>query len=153
MEPKTKHRLLVSAIILLVIVNIGMMIFMFTGGKHHRHRKGKYDKHEMAHVLRRSLEFTPAQETSFGEMMKAHMIHIDTLSKQLEQTKIGLNNYLADPSNEEVALLLMQQGTIHQAMEAEIFRHLSEVYALCDEQQRPKFLHIMNKSFKKRHGH
>ncbi len=153
MEPKTKHRLLVSAIILLVILNLTMVVFMYLGNQHRRYKKSDKNKREMSHILKRSLDFTPAQQTSFEEMMELHMIQVDTLSKQLERNKIALNNYLADPTNVQVAVLLGEQGTIHQAMEAEIFRHLSQVYALCDEQQRPKFQHIMNKSFKKRHGH
>ncbi|MCB0839670.1 MAG: hypothetical protein KDD99_23530 [Bacteroidetes bacterium] len=141
------------AIILLVILNIGMMIFLLTQNQEGFRPPGpellrKKDQSARTFIIR-ELAFTPEQVVVFDSLRISHR----QSTKEINQTNQKLRRQYFDQLMEnvpasETEYLAEEIGTNQTRLEKILYRHFEDIREICTPQQREKFDSLIKEIFK-----
>ena len=148
----SKTKVLVSAIVFLLLTNIGMLIF-FLNCKDHGKGGGKGGRSAaMRSFLQKEIGFNDQQLAQFDSLSKKHREQIkpsfDDMRNGREQEMKALGQSGFNDSAIEAS------ATKSSAMQKEMIKtmllHFREVRELCTPEQKPKFDSLFYKSLAKR---
>jgi periplasmic protein CpxP/Spy len=143
MSNESKNKILISIIAILLLANIGMLIF-FEGIKKH----GGKDNNDAGKVhsgitdlLKKEVGFSDTQLAQYKTMRKEHWDKMKPLFDEMNNTKTRFYNLLDDPSVNDSLLNNMADsiGIRQKNIDLQIFHHFKEVGNLCTPEQQPKF--------------
>lgn len=137
-----KMRLLTLAVIGLLVLNFGLLAFLFL------HKDGPPPGHdrrppheEPKYVIIRKLGLDKAQQASYQTLITGHRSQMDVLNRQSLELKNELYTLLREekPDTMVASALIHKIGEKQQAMERVNFGHFRQIRALCRPEQIPAF--------------
>ena len=139
MKDTTMFRNLWATIIVLLLINIGMMCWIWLMPKAQRPPKNYF--------LERELGFNEQQKEAYREMRKKHfdgnsLIHEQIKTKKEEFLKQLTKSNLSD---EELMKQSLEIETLAAQINVRNYKHLQQVRKLCTPKQQKQFDEIMDK--------
>lgn len=129
----TTKRLLIIAIGVLVLLNIGTLLFLWMqrGERGGGASVGQFITHE--------LQFTPEQSARFDVMKEAHHTSVDSLHRINRELHRQLFNRLSQPEDASVDSISTRISENEKQIDLITFRHFREVREMCTLEQQKKF--------------
>jgi periplasmic protein CpxP/Spy len=142
MSTQTKSKLFLLIIGILLITNIGMLIF-FTGHKDEAKKStGNRGRDVMLkEFLQKDIGFSAAQLQQYDTLSKYHRekmkVSFDAIKSSKEQQfkELGTKGFSDSAINDAI----LQSVDKQKAMELQMFNHLAAIRKLCSADQLPKF--------------
>lgn len=135
----SKIKLLTIAVIILLLCNIGLMIFMHSMKSPHRNHDGP-KKHIME-----VLQLNDTQANQFEELIKQHQANIKTEENTMSDLKGQLYSGLVNEMNvEQHDSLVNELGKIQSGIERIHYKHFEDIRSLCNEEQQKNFNTLAN---------
>jgi len=151
---KSSNKILVIALVLLLVVNIGMLVFMLKGNSHRNPGRKPVAKEEVFRQMVKELNMTDQQQADYRKMKEDHFKNIrpvfDSI-RTLKQSLLSLVN--ADTIND--SLISNYSGRIaeQQAIaDRATINHFRSVRALFSGTQRDQFDTFIQKMMQRRRG-
>ncbi len=148
----SKTKILVSAVVFLLITNIGMLIF-FLNNKEHGRKEGRGGRDAaMRTFLQKEIGFSDQQLTQYDSLTKKHKDQIrpsfDEMRNNREQDMktLGQSGF----SDSVIEASATRSSTMQKDMIKKMLLHFREVRELCTAGQKPKFDSLFYKSLPKR---
>ncbi|GAB3315362.1 hypothetical protein GCM10027299_04460 [Larkinella ripae] len=140
MNDRKRYRLLVGIIVALVLLNAGLMGWMWFGPRSHREGRG-----DGRSYLSRTLGFSEEQRTEYRAMRQRHFQTIKPLLDSLRQERRRFFEQVSDSAQTDAQL--MQQARQLEEKNARLdvlnLRHFQQVSALCTPEQRQKLKQVL----------
>lgn len=149
-------------IIILIVLNILSVSTIWLSRDHRSFsRQGQFQRSERnipptrnEHFLARELNLSAEQKVKFDTLAARHKENLDFKTDEIrilrEQLVDRMKNQAFDSVSEE---LIHQIGQKQAELELINFRNFRDVMSLCDDQQKEKFLGIMQRAFKPRNDY
>lgn len=143
------NRILTIAVILLLLVNVGMLIFMLKGRGHHDMKKQGGSPFEM---MVKELNMTGQQQTEFKKLKDEHFTAIKPVFdsvRSLKKSLFGLvkEENLNDSLVTKYSALISEQQSIADKL---TINHFRKVRALFSGDQQKKFDDFVQKMMQRR---
>lgn len=138
MKQFTQNKFLVLLVALLLIVNLGLMLYFFVFS--HKDHEGRPSR-PVSDFMQKELGFNAEQTTKFQKLRDQHKEAIGPVLDDMKKLKDSLYNQLRNPStNDSVVTVLAERIAAKQKeWELMIFHHFQKIRAICDSSQLPKF--------------
>ncbi|MFC5410309.1 Spy/CpxP family protein refolding chaperone [Larkinella bovis] len=140
MNDRKRYRLLVGIIVALVLLNAGLMAWMWLGPRNHR--DGRPDGRS---YLSKTLGLSEEQRTQYRAMRLKHFQTIRPLLDSLRQERRRFFELVGDSTKTDAQL--MQQARQLEEKNARLdvinLRHFQQVSALCTPEQRQKLKQVL----------
>ena len=138
MKQLTQNRFLVLLVAVLLVANLGLMLYFFAF--RHRMQSGNHPA-RVSDFVQKELGFNADQSAKFQQLRDQHKEHIKPLLDEMKKLKDSLYDLLRDPaaSDSTVIALTNRIGEKQKEWELMIFKHLQKVRVICDSSQLPKF--------------
>jgi protein CpxP len=139
-----KNKLLTLVIVLLLVLNLGTLAFLFIG--QFNHRKGPH--HPMgnegpANFIIDELGFDEQQKTAFEELKKEHQGQMKAMMDSIKVQHDLMPDLIIAGNQSKADSVATQIGNYQKQIELYTYTHFTKVFALCKEDQRPKFKSII----------
>jgi|SRR5437868_10179103 len=152
MISSSKTKLLVTAVIFLLLTNIGMLIFFLCcKGPGKREMRGGREA-QMRGFLQKDIGFSDKQlqqydslNKNFRENIKRSFTEIAKNSEK-EMKLLGQNGF----SDSAIAIAVDNASSTQKQMMENMFKHYKEIRQLCTNDQQPKFDSLFYKVYPKR---
>jgi hypothetical protein len=138
MKQFTQNRFLVLLVAILLIANLGLMLYFFA----FRHKdEGARVQPRVSDFVQKQLGFNADQSARFQQLWDQHKQDIKPVLDDMKKLKDSLYNLLKSPQiNDSAAMALSDRiGEKQKEWELLIFHHFQKVRAICDSSQLPKF--------------
>ena len=138
MKQFTQNRFLVLLVAILLIANLGLMLYFFA----FRHKdEGGRMAPRVSDFVQKQLGFNADQSERFQKLWDQHKEEIKPVLEDMKKLKDSLYNLLKSPqTNDSAAVALSERiGQKQKEWELMIFHHFQKVRAICDSSQLPKF--------------
>jgi|ERR1051326_171118 len=138
MKQFTQNRLLVLLVAILLIANLGLMLYFFVL----RHKpEMERSQRPVSEYIQKKLGFNAEQASKFQQLRDEHKEAIKPLIEEMKTLKDSLYNLLRNPdTNDSAATALTKRiGDKQKEWELMIFHHFQKIRAICDSAQLPKF--------------
>jgi Tfp pilus assembly protein PilO len=138
MKQFTQNKLLVLLVAVLLIANLGLMLWFFVFRNNH-------DKHEpprpVADFIQKQLGFNSDQAAKFQQLRDQHKEAVKPVIEDMKKLKDSLYSLLQKPQlDDTLAVNLIDRiGEKQKEWELMIFHHFQKLRAICDSSQLPKF--------------
>jgi protein CpxP len=132
-----KIKILGTAVVVLMLLNIFLLVFFMKSKGPHHPRKG--DPKEI--VIER-LHFDPAQVKVYEDVILDHRSSIEIKEIEMMEIRSGLYGLLGTSDRNEVDSLMNRIGAIRAEIEAVHFKHFSDIEAICREDQKAHFMEL-----------
>lgn len=141
MSAAAKSKILVSIIGVLLLVNIGMLIFflwMNPGKK--PERKPERPHFSMTSVLEKEVGFSKEQLQKFEQLREKHRKQLKPLFDSLRAAKDKFYKLLKDPALNDSILndAARSIGESQEALDLRTFKQFQELKTICTPEQQPK---------------
>ena len=138
MKQFTQNRFLVLLMAILLIANLGLMLYFFAF--RHKEETARMQP-RVSDFVQKQLGFNADQSTKFQQLWDQHKDEIKPVLEGMKKSKDSLYNLLKNPqANDSVAVALTNRiGEQQKEWELMIFHHFQKVRAICDSSQLPKF--------------
>lgn len=138
MKQFTQNRFLVLLVAVLLIANLGFMLYFFAFRHKDEHRG---PSRPVTDFVQKELGFNADQTAKFQQLRDQHKEAIKPLMDDMKRLKDSLYNLLSHPPANDSALtsLTNKIGEKQKEWELTIFHHFQKVRAICDSSQLPKF--------------
>jgi periplasmic protein CpxP/Spy len=140
-----KNRFLKIIIVGLLLVNIGMLTFLFLGNK-----KGGRDHHHRGHMeegpakfIIEELRFDEKQQDQFNELKKEHQSQMRQLQDSMKIQRELLPDIIIKGDNAMADSISNKIGRYQQQIEYLTYQHFVKVNGICNEEQKKKFKNII----------
>lgn len=150
MEKLTFYKI---AIIVLIVLNIGTLIFIYLNQPlkrlpfpppHPRERiQGQQPRSNASEFIIHELGFNKEQEEKFIQLWEKHHEQEIKLHDSLHIVKNDFFNLLSTDNTEKAKIYAQIIGNLERERELNTFKHFKEVRKLCDAQQQEKFDRII----------
>jgi periplasmic protein CpxP/Spy len=136
-----KNKLQRIIIIGLVVLNLGLMVFVFLRpmgkGPHRRHQEPK-------HIIIEKLHLDKEQIAAYDDLIKDHQTRIREARNEQSLLKQSLYKLLNDReiNNEAKDSFLVLLGTNQQKIEQIHYSHFNDIKALCHPEQMADFIEL-----------
>ncbi len=147
MKPIGKQTLLTALVVILVVLNIGLMAFMWFG----QHPGGPPESPDTTKFIINELKFDKTQEQQY--LLLQHR-----LSDSLHQVRKGEREihdrffemmHAETPDSALVATTIDSMGHIRAQIEYLTFQHFRQVRAMCTADQQKKFDNIISEAMRR----
>jgi uncharacterized glyoxalase superfamily metalloenzyme YdcJ len=141
MSTTSKNNILKAAVIILLLANIGMLVF-FINSKGDRHVRNNGGRDAMAkEFLQKEIGFTPQQLQLYDTLSKQHREKIKAFFDEFRSSKENSLKELGNKSfsDSAIALSIEKSANMQKEMEKNMLYHFKSIRALCTPQQMPKF--------------
>lgn len=136
----TKIKLLTIAVVGLLLVNIGILAFLFLRKPMHppgeRSIRGNVTP---KNIIIERLHFDKEQVIQYEKLIELHQQELRDLDGQIRATKNQLYSTLANDSNAGKDSLQAKLGEIQKQIEATHYNHFTEIKKLCKPEQLESF--------------
>ena len=139
MTTPTKNKLFIFIIALLLISNIGLVVFFMGMNKHDsRDNRGRG---EITRVLKEEIGFSDTQIKEYEEIRMAHREKMRPLFDSILIAKESLYNqlYLPEINDSIFNIASSAVGEKQQMIDRHLFNHFRTLRELCTAEQQPKF--------------
>jgi uncharacterized protein HemX len=138
MKQFAQNRFLVSLVAVLLIANLGLMLYFFVFTNNDEQKK---KPPRVSDFVQRELGFNTDQAARFQRLRDEHREAIKPVLEEMKHLKDSLYNLLQQPNfNDSMAVIMADKiGQNQKDWELMIFHHFQKVRALCDSSQLPKF--------------
>jgi periplasmic protein CpxP/Spy len=131
-----KTKLLTIAVIGLLLLNFGLLAFLWKGGGQGRPPEGgKNGQLKALNYLMDELKFDASQRSACGLLLQNHRYKMDSLQNINRQNRDRLYDNLK--TGDSTAAFAM--GTIQSQVELEAFSYFRHIRAVCNESQKEAF--------------
>lgn len=139
MKQFTQNKLLVLLVTILLIANLGLMLYFF-GFRNHR-KSEDASARPVTDFVQKQLGFNSDQAAKFQQLRDQHKEAVKPIMDDMKKLKDSLYNLLQRPQlDDTVAVNLIDRiGEKQKEWELMIFRHFQKVREICDSSQLPKF--------------
>ena len=144
MKPIEKHILLTWLVAILVVLNIGLVAFMWFG----QHPGGHWEGPGPSKFLIHELNFDKAQEQQYFELERRFSDSLNPIRDNERKMHDRFFEMLhADaPDSALVALTIDSMGQMRAQVEYFTFRHFRKVRELCNAEQQKKFDNVITEA-------
>jgi protein CpxP len=149
---KRSNNILTIAVVILLLTNIGLLIFMFTGKNRHgddgRHRKDPIEG------MAKELNMTDQQQKDFKQLRDDHFKNIHPQMDSLRAAKTAFFSLIRDPNANDSIINAYDQRVMEQQsrLDKMTFDHFRRVRNLFTAEQQPKFDSFIQKMVQRRRG-
>ena len=139
MKQFTQNKLLVLLVAILLVANLGLMLYFFVGRNNHNRHQGS--NHPVSDFMQKQIGFNADQAAKFQELRDQHKQEVKPVIDDIKMLKDSLYKLLQGPEvNDSIAENLVNEiGEKQKQWELMIFHHFQKVRAICDSNQLPKF--------------
>ncbi|MGX7666463.1 hypothetical protein [Flavobacterium pedocola] len=132
----SKTKLLTLSVIILTLLNLGLLIFLFSHGGKKRPMPRE--------IIIEKLHFDDSQIVAYDKIIKEHQQAIRTLDKSIRETKNEAYSHLNDATvDENTKNRLLNKIAVYQAkIETTHFNHFMEIKAICKPDQLEDFKNL-----------
>jgi periplasmic protein CpxP/Spy len=152
MSTPNKSKIYILIISLLLLTNIGMLVF-FMCNKGNEKKGGRGDKSAMMkEFLQKEVGFTAQQIVQYDTLSSLHKqkmkADFDALKNNKEQQfkELGAKGF----SDSAIIATATQSAEKQKEMETNMLKHFAEIRKICTPQQQPKFDSLFYKIWNKR---
>jgi hypothetical protein len=139
MKQFTQNKFLVLLVAILLIANLGLMLYFFI----FRQKEGNGGKptRPVSDFIQKQVGFNADQTARFQKLRDEHKEAMKPIIEDMKKLKDSLYNLLRNPgANDSVVIGLTNRiGEKQKEWELMIFHHFQKVRAICDSSQLPKF--------------
>ena len=156
MRSVLKNKVLVTIIGILLLANIGMLVFLVSGMRkpEREDAEGKKQAHSTESYLEHKLGFDKQQINDFNQLKQKHYRKLNPLFEDLRVTKdnffVLVKDSVSDSDVDSVADIIGQK---QKFLDLQVFRTVQELRTLCTPQQQVKFDSLLPKIAYKMVGH
>jgi HSP90 family molecular chaperone len=138
MKQFTQNRFLVLLVAILLIANLGLMLYFFAF--RHKEETGRMQP-RVSDFVQKQLGFNADQSAKFQALWDQHKDEIKPVLEDMKKSKDSLYNLLRNPQATDSAAVALTNriGEKQKEWELLIFHHFQKVRAICDSSQLPKF--------------
>ena len=138
MRQFTQNRFLVLLVAILLIANLGLMLYFFVF--RHKDEGGRMPP-RVSDFVQKELGLSADQAAKFQQLRDQHKEAIKPVMDDMKKLKDSLYSLLQKPElNDTMAVNLIDKiGERQKEWELMIFHHFQKVRAICDSGQLPKF--------------
>jgi Spy/CpxP family protein refolding chaperone len=139
MKQFTQNRFLVLLVAILLVANLGVMLYFFVGkGNHDKHPSSN---HPVSDFMQKQIGFNADQAAKFQALRDQHKQAVKPVINEIKMLKDSLYKLLQKPEVDDPAAtnLVNEIGEKQKQWELMIFHHFQKLRALCDSSQLPKF--------------
>ncbi|MCF8243296.1 MAG: hypothetical protein K9J16_18115 [Melioribacteraceae bacterium] len=148
-----QKRLITIVIVLLVILNIATITLLWLGKPDHRPEYEKItpeqENKQIGRLLNETLGFDKKQIDEYLKIRKLHKEKVNTIQEEIRKTKKEM--FSAVLSNDESVTisdsLLSVTENLHAQIEKLTFKHMQDLKALCNEEQKRELKNMIHKLF------
>ena len=139
MKEKNIYRTLWGAILVLVLMNIGMMCWLWFSPK--------LPKQPENFFLEKELGFDEKQKATYREMRKEHFDGNQEIHGQIKEKKEAFLKQMtkSNLSDDELMKQSLEIETLAAKINVRNYKHLQEVRKICTSEQQRKFDEVMDK--------
>jgi len=139
MKQFTQNRFLVSLVAVLLIANLGLMLYFFVFKKNNEQGRGR--PRPVPDFIQKKLGFNEDQAARFQQLRDQHKEAVKPIMSEMKKLKDSLYNLLQNPNIDDSSVTAMANriGEKQKELELMIFRHFQKVREICDSSQLPKF--------------
>jgi len=152
------NRALILLVAILLLTNIGVLIYFLSSSKPSRPEPPKERKSPVDYV-KEEIGFNETQAAEFKKLHESHMDSLKILGEEVRKSKTAFFNLLQQQNvgDSSVRVAADKIGRAQEEFELNNFRHFQRVRALCsDSQQQIKFdsmvSRMINRPFGRRGG-
>ena len=149
MKQFTQNKFLVLLVAILLIANLGLMLYFFVF--RNDHEPGKKSSRPVSDFVQKELGFNKEQTDRFQQLRDQHKEAVKPIMDEMKKLKDSLYNLLQNPDLDDstVAALTNKIGEKQKEWELMIFHHFQKVRAICDSSQLPKFDTLVHRMINK----
>jgi mevalonate kinase len=138
MKQFTQNKFLVLLVAILLIANLGLMLYFFVYRKDHDQ---EIKSPRVSDFVQKELGFSADQAVKFQQLRDQHKEAVKPIMDEMKKLKDSLYNLLQKPGfDDSTAVTLANDiGEKQKVLELMIFHHFQKVRAICDSSQLPKF--------------
>ncbi len=135
-----KTKLLTLLVICLVILNIGLLAYLFLGSRK-THPPKRVMKSSPKEIIIEKLNFNAKQIANYEELIKDHRAKISATEKQNKELKNSLYQFLLKSSENKsiVDSIVNLLGENQKLIENIHFNHFADIKKLCEPDQMESF--------------
>jgi protein CpxP len=139
MKQFTQNKFLVLLVAILLIANLGLMLYFFVF--RNDHRPEKKSPRPVSDFVQKELGFNTDQTAKFQQLRDQHREAVRPIMDEMKKLKDSLYNLLQNPNvNDSTATAMANRvGEKQKEWELMIFHHFQKVREICDSSQLPKF--------------
>jgi len=151
---KSSNKILVIALVLLLIVNIGMLVYMLKGNRHGTVGRRPVGKEEVFRQMVKELNMTDKQQADYRKMKEEHFKNIRPIFDSIRSLKQSLFSLVnADTINDSLVANYSGRIAEQQAIaDKATINHFRSVRALFTGTQRDQFDTFIQKMMQRRRG-
>ncbi|GAB3262325.1 hypothetical protein GCM10027347_27920 [Larkinella harenae] len=140
MNDRKRYRLLVGIIVALMLLNAGLMAWIWLGPRHHRSARG-----DGRSYLSKTLGFSDEQRTTYRVMRQKHFQTIRPLLDSLRRERRRFFELVTDSTLTDGQLLQRAQQLEEKNARLDVLNllHFRQVSALCTPEQRQKLKQVL----------
>lgn len=145
MMQSPRNKFLVLLVVLLLITNLGMLLFFVILKPEHRGDGRETGK--VTDFMKRELNLTDSQAATFRQLRDEHKAGSKMLFDSLRAAKNQFYNHISDPSvtDSTINTDAGEIGKWQTAIDLRLFRHFQKLRMACQDSQKPKFDTLVNK--------
>jgi protein CpxP len=149
---KRSNNILTIAVVILLLTNIGLLIFMFTGKNRHgddgRRRKDPIEG------MAKELNMTDQQQKDFKQLRDDHFKNIHPQMDSLRAEKTEFFYFIREKNQNDSIINAYDQRVMEQQsrLDKMTFDHFRRVRNLFTAEQQPKFDSFIQKMVQRRRG-
>ena len=138
MKQFTQNKVLVLLVAILLVANLGLMLYFFIGRNNHNHASSN---RPVSDFIQKKVGFNADQTARFQQLRDQHRQDVKPVIEGIKKLKDSLYRLLQGPEvNDSIAENLVNEiGEKQKQWELMIFHHFQKVRAICDSSQLPKF--------------
>jgi periplasmic protein CpxP/Spy len=138
MNPVSGNKTLIVIIAILLLTNIGLLIFYLRACNHNREQPKRIGFTER---LKKEVGFTPGQMEVFAPKKKAFWDNMRNRFDSIKKTKEDFYYQMYNPSIPDSVIIKKAEGIGEQQKELDLFviRHFKDIRTLCTPEQLPKY--------------
>ena len=138
MKQFTQNKFLVLLVAILLIANLGLMLYFFVFRNTQRR---EFPPRPVTDFIQKQLGFNSDQAARFQQLRDQHNAEVKPVIDDMKNLKDSLYNLLQRPRiNDTLAVNLIDKiGEKQKEWELMIFHHFQKVRAICDSSQLPTF--------------
>jgi periplasmic protein CpxP/Spy len=129
-----KVRFLTVSSVLLLLLNLGLILYLFYGKKNTSPPEGPRA------IIIEKLQFEPPQIVQYDTLIAQHRKEIRATQQKIVQLRKSIYTLLNSPENtSEKDSLMRQVGNAQIEIEQIHYAHFEDIRALCEDNQQQKF--------------
>jgi periplasmic protein CpxP/Spy len=151
---KSSNKVLTIAVILLLLVNIGLIVFLLTGRSHRDARRSNGRGGGPFEMMMKELDMTEQQKKEFGQLREDHFKIIRPLFDSIRAAKTAFFGLIKEPQVSDSTLGIYGQriSSLQSTANKLTFAHFQKVRSLFEGDQQKKFDEFVRKMMQRSGG-